>query len=253
MTKSKLMLSVLISVFTLLSSNTKAQVDFYRSGSGEIILSGADVMFNNQDVNTNMRFTMFFHSQQRFNLDLGRFIGFYTGFGIRNIGLITEDLYQDIGFMGIDETHPDWDKNTKIKRRSYSLGFPIAVKLGNMDKKGFFYGGAEYEWMFHYKQKLFIDGNKYKFSEWASNRVNPWVPSVFAGIQFPSGFNLKFKYYLDDFLNPGFTGVDFGEDVDYSQFQTTGIWYVSLSFILNKDNIPGIPGNSSGEATEMVY
>jgi hypothetical protein len=91
--------------------------------------------------------------------------------------------------------------------------------------------------MFAYKQKKFIDGEKYKFTEWTSDRVNPWIPSLFAGIQFPYGFNLKFKYYLDDFLNTDFTGQDFGQEVDYSQFQSSNIWYISLSFMINWNQI----------------
>ena len=199
----------------------------YMSTAGEIILSGADVRFNGTDVNTNMRFTIFFHMQQQVNFDLTENIGLYTGLGIRNVGLIMEDYYQRVGY-DVDPSHPDYNKNTKIKHRSYALGFPLAVKLGSFDKDFFAYGGVEYEWMFHYKQKKFIDGTKSKFKEWTSDRVNPWIPSWFVGLQFPGGFNLKFKYYLDDFLNQDFVGQDFGEDVDYSQFESSGIWYISV-------------------------
>ena len=212
-----------------------------------MIFSLSDVTFNNADVNTNLRFTSFFHGQQRFNLDYGNFVGLFTGVGIRNIGLITEDLYQNVGFLDIDNTHPDWNKSVKIKRRSYSVGFPLALKVGNMDKMYLFAGG-EYEYMFHYKQKLFIDGEKIKFSEWASNRVNAWIPSLFAGIQFPGGFNLKVKYYMDDFLNPGFTGIDFGENVDYSTFQSSGIWYISIATIINQKSIQNMVGGGDKNA-----
>jgi hypothetical protein len=40
---------------------------------------------------------------------------------------------------------------------------------------------------------------------------------------------------MDDFLNPDFSGVDFGEDVDYSAFGSTGIFYVSLSFVTGRN------------------
>jgi hypothetical protein len=139
-----------------------------------------------------------------------------------------------MGFTGVDNTHPNWNKNTKIKRRSYSLGFPLALKIGALDKGYFIYAGGEYEWMFHYKQKQFIDGNKTKYTEWGSKRVNPWNPSVFAGVQFPGGLNLKLKYYMNDFLNTNFQGIDFGEQVDYGQFQSTGIWYISIAVVINK-------------------
>ena len=233
--KSIIFISVL--AIALFSTDSKAQKRIYRSGGGEVILSGADVNFNDEEVNTNMRFTLFFHTQQNLNIDLTKFLGLYTGVAIRNVGLITEDLYQNVGFSNIDDQHPNWNKNTKIKRRSYSLGFPLAVKLGAIKKHYFIYAGGEYEWMFHYKQKLFIDDNKTKYDEWGSKRVNPWIPSVFAGVQFPGGLNLKVKYYLDDFLNTDFVGKDFGQDVDYSQFQSTGIWYISMAWVINKKQL----------------
>jgi hypothetical protein len=218
-----------ILVFSLAALTMTAQDQkIYMSTGGEIILSGADVKFNGTDVNTNMRFTIFFHLQQLVNFDLTNNIGLYTGLGIRNVGLIMEDYYQNVGY-DVDQSDPDYNKNTKIKHRSYALGFPIALKVGSFNNNFFAYGGLEYEWMFHYKQKKFIDGAKFKFKEWTSDRVNPWIPSWFVGLQFPGGFNLKFKYYMDDFLNQDFAGQDFGEDVDYSNFESTGIWYISFS------------------------
>jgi hypothetical protein len=224
--------SIIILTFTLAVFSLKAQnTDIYMSSGGEIILSGADVSFNGTDVNTNMRFTLFFHLQTQLNLDLSNNVGLYTGLAIRNVGLIMEDYYQNVGY-DVDQTDPNYNKNTKIKHRSYALGFPIAIKLGSFDDNFFAYGGLEYEWMFHYKQKKFIDGEKYKFKEWTSDRVNPWLPSWFVGLQFPGGINLKFKYYMNDFLNKDFTGQDFGVDVDYSQFESSGIWYISLSSMI---------------------
>jgi hypothetical protein len=226
--KRYLVLLPLIMLFLTVEAQDKK---FYFSSGGEIILSGADVVFNGTDVNTNARFTIFFHFQQQVNFDLTDNVGLYTGFALRNVGLIMEDYFQNVGY-DVDQTHPDYNKNTKIKHRSYSLGFPLAIKVGSFDKNFFVYGGAEYEWMFHYKQKKFIDDGKYKYKEWTSDRVNPWIPSWFAGVQFPGGFNLKFKYYMDDFLNKDFVGQDFGEPVDYSQFESTGIWYISLSTMI---------------------
>ncbi|MFH0759380.1 MAG: hypothetical protein V2B15_18990 [Bacteroidota bacterium] len=247
----KTLLLVILAI-SFITTESRAQVKVYRSAGGEVIISGADMQIipngsdpattNPVDVNTNARFTLFFHEQQLLNMDLNNKIGFYTGAAIRNVGLIQEDLYQYMGFTGIDNTpinstHPNWNKNTRIKRRSYSLGFPLALKLGLLDKHYFLYAGGEYEWMFHYKQKQFIDDNKTKYAEWTSDRVNSWIPSFFAGVQFPGGINLKFKYYLKDFLNTDFQGLDFGENVDYSQFKSSGIWYISMAFVFDQKQI----------------
>lgn len=227
----------LIFILTIVTIETRAQKKIYHSNGGEVILSGADVGFNGTAVNTNLRFTLFFHTQHHLNFDLSNHLGLFTGLGIRNVGFIVEDYYQNVGFANVDNNHPNWNKNTKFKRRSYSLGFPLAIKIGNFDKHFFFFAGGEYEWMFHYKQKLFLDGNKTKFTEWTSDRVNPWIPSLFAGVQFPQGFRLKFKYYMDDFLNTSFRGTDFGQAVDYSGFESTGMWYVSMAFFINEKHL----------------
>ena len=54
----------------------------YHSGGGEIIFSSADMIFNGDKVSTNLRFTLFFHTQQHINLDLTNNLGFYSGFAI---------------------------------------------------------------------------------------------------------------------------------------------------------------------------
>jgi hypothetical protein len=236
-------------ILMFVSINARGQVDIYRSGGGEIIFSGADVQFDNGsavlDVNSRMRFTLFLHIQQWANFDINNNFGFLAGASIRNVGMIVEDYYQNVGFSNIDDTHQNWNKNTKIKRRSYALGFPVGIKIGDFDKNYFFYAGGEYEWMFHYKQKQFIDDNKTKFTQWNSPRVNTWNPSLFAGMQFPGGFNLKFRYYMKDFLDTSFRGEDFGQEVDYSQFKSSGIWYISVGIMLNNKQIKKIMDSDS--------
>lgn len=191
----------------------------YSENSGELIFSFADVIRSGQDMATPMRFSMFFHGGKNYHLDFNNNIGMYTGWGLRNVGYITEE------------------NDIKIKRRSYSFGIPLALKIGLMDKRVYIYGGGSYELFFHYKQKRLEGGDKRKYSEWFSARTERFSPSLFAGIQFPKGINLKFKYYLNDFLNRDFTGSDFGQPVDYSEYTKSNIFYFALTFNFKPEDL----------------
>jgi hypothetical protein len=192
-----------------LASRTHAQ-DVYTITAGELLFQSGSIEHNSDAMNTNMRFTLWFHLGEYVHLDIGNNVGFYTGLGIRNVGFITEE------------------NDIKTKYRSYMLGAPLALKLGSFKNNFFVFGGAEYEWMFHFKQKTFVDDQKIKYSDWFSNRTPSFIPSVFAGIQFPYGLNVKFKYYLNDFLNHDYQGS--GDYADYTGFEKTQVWYISVSF-----------------------
>ncbi len=207
-------LSVLFLLCNL--SFIKAQKVYTTSG-GELILQSGQIEKNNESVNTNVRLTWWFHSNEHLHVDIIKNAGLFTGIAIRNIGFITDE----------DEL--------KIKYRSYSLGLPLAIKIGSLPKNFFIYGGAEYEWLFHFKQKVFVEGEKRKYSEWLSNRTQRFIPSLFAGVQFPGGLNLKFRYYLDDFLNHSYHGSS--EFNDFRNFTKTQLWTVSMSYQMKNSRI----------------
>lgn len=136
------------------------------------------------------RFSAFFHLGQQFHMNLSNTFGFYTGFGIRNMGMINR----------LNDT-------IRIKQRVYSLGIPAAIKIGDMGRKHYASIGAELELFFNYKQKTFLGSDRgkkvEKFNEWASNRTELLNPSVFAEFCFGKGHYLKIRYYLNDFLKAG--------------------------------------------------
>ncbi len=207
---------ILIIIAVVCTANLKSQA-IYPVSSGELIFSFADIEKNGKNVPANMRFTIFINYGQYWHFDLNNNIGLYSGGAIRNVGFITD---QD---------------DQKIKRRSYSLGVPLALKLGSFRDNMYVFGGAEYELLFHYKQKTFVNDSKIKKTEWFSDRTERFLPSIFGGIQFPKGLNIKFKYYLGNFLNKDFTGTDMGENVDYADFNQTQVYYISLSFQIKGD------------------
>jgi len=200
------------SFFFLLSFFLQAQTLISWSSEWELLFQGASIKDHGVKMNNNLRFTGFYHSATYIDIDFKPNAGIYTGLGIRNIGYIQDEV-----------PGPDVDK---IKRRSYTLGLPVAFKFGNLDNI-YFFAGAEYEWLFHYKEKRFSGDVKSVYKDWFSNRTKHFMPSLFAGVQFPGGINLKAKYYLSNFLNEDYvdgSGVRPYEGMDVRMF------YIALSF-----------------------
>lgn len=145
-----------------------------------------------------------------------------------------------------DETLPssvgsDEFVDIKVVRRTYTAGVPIGFKLGSFKDHFFLYGGGEIEWAFHYKEKYWLshsrDKTKTKYSEWWPNQVTKLQPSAFVGLQFPGGINLKYKYYLNNFLNHDYKGNSSNTTSvvvsDLTKYEESTLMYLSLSWHFN--------------------
>lgn len=208
---------LVLAVLWLFSLSARAQ-KLYTVSGGEIIFQSASVEkktnVGNSNVNTNLRFTLFFHLGEYLHYDFGDHVGIFSGLGIRNVGFITDE------------------GDTTAKFRTYNLGMPLAIKIGSFKKNLFLFGGAEYEWMFHFKQKTFVDNTKTKYTSWFSKHTPAFIPSVFVGLQLPAGFQFKFRYYLDNYIK---------EDYSYMStpqgFNKTQVWYISISYQIRNNKI----------------
>ena len=223
-----LIIILLVSAYVGLSAQKT-----YTENGGELIFSFSDVEYRNVNIDTKMRFTMFFHLGRQRHYDFSDILGIYSGFGLRNIGFTT-----------------DYGSYVE-KRRTYSLGIPAALKIGSFNNHMYFYGGGEYEMFFHYKQKQKSTGAKLKYNEWFSKRTERIMPSLFCGVQFPGGINLKAKYYLKDFLNRDFRGNDFGQLIDYSDFNSTKVFYIALTFNFKSKDLKKL--YNPGESREVRF
>lgn len=188
----------------------------YITTDGELIFSFADVSRGGVNIDTDLRFTSWYHAGTYYNHDITGGLGFFYGLAIRNVGFITHDEVVG-GAM-----------YSTVKRRAYTLGLPVGVKLGSLNRDMFLFGGAEYEWPFHYKEKRFVDRERvYREKDWFSHQTNRLIPSIYAGINFPTQTAVTFKFYLKDFLNSSYrepvTGI-----MPYSGMRTQ-IFYISLS------------------------
>jgi len=178
------------------------------------------------DVSPVVRFSGFFHFQAQFHIDFGKSVGMYTGFGMRNIGMINKV-----------------NDSIRVKQRAYSIGVPLAFKFGNM-KKGYVAIGGEAELMFHYKQKVFYDDQKKKNSDWFSDKVNLFNPSGYVEFVSGRGSYIRFKYYFLDFL------VDDKQDVRL--YDGTPITYIPEKSQLFSVSVGATIRHGSGNKNHKV-
>ena len=136
-----------------------------------------------------LRFSYVINVGLTFNFNLSRHLGVYTGVDLKNIGFIEHA-----------------NNSTTIKRRTYNIGAPIGIKIGNMAAKGsylFLGGGADIP--VNYKEKSFIVRNqKTKFNEWFSSATPSVMPYIFAGFAVRNTVSFKLQYYTGNFLNPDY-------------------------------------------------
>ena len=211
---------IIIGLFAFIANNTNAQVRTYATTGGELIFSFAEIDNNGINPDNIIRFSPVFNLQVWGNVDFNKNVGLLFGGSIRNVGFINGNTDAE-------------NSGVKKKYRTYNLGIPIGFKFGNVNKF-FVFGGYEIEFPFHYKEKTFINGSKQdnKISTWFTKRVPTFYNSVFAGIQFPYGMNLKFKYYFTNFFNESFTENVGGDVVMPYDGYKANVFYFSLSFAL---------------------
>ena len=179
---------IFLFVLTSRSQNT------YVTSGAEMIFSFANIEDNGRMESSTIRWAPVFNLQTMLNADLSSHIGLFSGVAVRNVGYIYNN-YSD----------PATDAVYKKKFRSYNLAVPFGVKFGDLNKL-FFYGGYELELPFLYKEKTFDSGDKInKITGFFSHRQELFQHGFLVGVQFPYGFNLKFKYYLSEFHNRNYT------------------------------------------------
>jgi len=221
---------LIILLFIFIVSEAQTQNKFYTGASGEMIFSFANIDNNGVAGSNIMRWTAWFNVQFVGNYDFNNHAGLFFGAAIRNVGFIYDNAPN---LNGVAAGENDI---IKYKFRNYDFGIPVGVKVGILDKI-FLYGGYEIEFPFQYKQKAFVNDVKQdnKISVWFTSRTPAYYNTFFAGIQFPYGLNLKFKWYTSEFFNENFTDGDGSHP--YMGLKAN-IWYFSLCFdIFNKGKI----------------
>ena len=197
----------------------------YLTSGMEIIFSEATINdTQNPDASSTLRFAPIISGQSMLNIDMSEKFGLFTGLAYRNVGYIYDSY---------TTRDPQAEITTPIKKkfRTYNIGIPVGIKLGNLNNL-FFYGGYEIEFPFVYKEKTFNTADEKEQTDvyWFSNRSENIQQSWLVGVQLPYGMNIKFKYYFTEFHNQNFeaNGVK-----PYAGLNSK-IWYISLTANLFK-------------------
>ncbi len=242
-------------ICTLISSTSLwAKIDTYQTSGGEIIFSWGDLKYteafmnkypNAEIISTPVRFTVFLHLQEFWHIDLNNNIGFMTGVGLRNIGQISNEILPEN--YTSDNSSVNYFE-AKVIRRTYSVGVPLAFKVGSFKDDMYVYAGGEIEWAFHMKEKWWESSNrsgtKTKHSAWWPQQITAFQPSAFVGIQVPGGVNIKFKYYINNFLNQSYdnyanTASTKSQVVsDLTKYEESQLFYFSICFNLKPSELP---------------
>lgn len=169
---------------------------------------------------TTPRFTAFLHIGTTAHINFNNNFGLFSGIGIKNIGFIEK-------FDGNDST---------VKRRVYTIGLPLGVKIGNMFGNYAMIGGGV-DFPFHFKEKGFVKRNdKVKESKWFGQQTASVLPYVFVGGHFRPGINVKVQYYPTNFLNP-----DYQKTVGGVTYKPYAGYNVNLAMVTLGIDIPYRP------------
>lgn len=201
LTRSLLFLSFLLLTFPALAQTDTAAAaveensapppsrSYWSTGVDAFIFSSSNISRpDGDDGLSTLRFSYILNLGVHYNYDFSDHVGLFTGIGIKNIGFIDK----------VDDS--------TIKRRVYTLGVPLGIKIGNLPGRTYGFLGGGVDLPFNYREKGFRKrGDKEKFNEWFSDRTPTLMPYVFAGITvIPGVASLKVQYYPGNFMNESF-------------------------------------------------
>lgn len=228
--KPVLIIAVVLIAFTATAQEAEKNPDYrigkwYFSNETEMIFSFADIQNDSMSVDNVMRWSPVFNYMGRMNYDISKHVGFDIGLGFRNVGFIAK--------------FPGEDNSLKKKFRTYNLGVPIGIKIGDLNQKDpfFLFAGVELEMPFQYKEKTFENGDKTnKTTGWFSDRTDRFTKSAYAGVQFPNSLSLKFKYYLQNFFNEDYKIIKDGIPFKPYENFDVHVFYFALTIYPFKDS-----------------
>lgn len=224
----------LIFVFIFLISNSLAFAQkSYMSTAFEgnfsyVRLKGTTELSNQYDLNSKIRTSLWLNFHMNFNHDFNRHFGGSAGISVKNIGIQSLRSSSDASIT----------EHVLYKQRTYALGVPISIKIGNLDSGNYVFFGGSINYNIHYKEKEFLPSGKIKYTEWFSDQVNKTLPMVFIGITFKGGYSFKISYALDNFLNPNYQKLNSDNNIILPKDLSSKILLFSFYKVMNFNAFP---------------
>ncbi len=134
------------------------------------------------------RYSYFWNGGFHANLALSNSVYLFSGLNIKNLGFILRD------------------DSLINKYRTYTIGAPLGLKIGNLNKAYAIFGGGV-DFPFNYKEKHIEIGNrsnKVKADEWLSDKTNTLFAYAFLGYRFANSFTAKLIYYPTNFWSDSY-------------------------------------------------
>jgi hypothetical protein len=200
----------------------------YSITGGEFIFSFSRVTASGLLVDNKLRVSLFPHLQQQFHYNFNNNFGILLGASMANIGL-----------RGVYTTE-NLNTSFELRQRALALGIPLALKIGKMEEGNYAALGFSAEFMTHYKSKFYLGGEKIKYTEWFSEKVNLFNPSIFLDLRNEKGGYIRFRYYLYDFLTE--TSTYYANPLSSTFFtftpQRSTVFYISFGSTFMKKKKP---------------
>ena len=163
---------------------------FLFAGSLHAQLTFSTVTFNGEELSTVPRYSWGIPLEKKIKAE-SKDILFTYGFTMNNLGIIFDDAIGD-----------------RHKHRTWSIGPSGGIYFG-LGKKLILGASGTVSYNFHYKHKIFPDGDRRdkikNVQEWFSNKVEPFniIPRFSLG--FKDAFVVYGEYYLTGLFNKNYT------------------------------------------------
>jgi hypothetical protein len=160
---------------------------------------------------TYLRYSFAVNLEGRYNYDFNDHFSAFIGLGIKNLGFTDK-----IGDL-------------TIKRRVYTLGVPVGLRIGNLGRNNFVLIGGGIDLPVNYREKSWTNRkHKQKFNEWFSDRTPVVMPYLFAGVNIKTLLTLKLSVYTSNFFNTSFEVPD-GSGGTYRPYTNYDARLITLS------------------------